>query len=106
MILNFDKTMKTTIRLMGVKGEWIAFDCEPQMEVGEVKVPELKGTWLIHDTGMMANVGGNDWRIYDLHPEDCARICHAQREQVKQGQAAWKSYVNNLNAEFRGTEVR
>ena len=64
---------------MSAKDEWLSFDCKVQGK-GEIYVPEFKGTWLISESGMCANIGGNDWAIYTLHPEDCKRICDAHGE--------------------------
>jgi hypothetical protein len=37
---------------------------------------------VIDKTGMVANVGGNDWRIYTLHPEDCETLCKVEPSTV------------------------
>jgi hypothetical protein len=39
-----------------------------------IRVPEMRGEWLIDASRMFGNVGGNDWAIYTLHPADCAAI--------------------------------
>lgn len=68
----------STIRLQTADGNWKPFECQAIEQTGNtatLKVPALHGEWLIHKDGMTANVGGNDWRIYTLHPEDCARLC-------------------------------
>lgn len=40
-----------------------------------VYVPRWRGEWIVCPQGMVANIGGNDWRIYTIHPEDCAALC-------------------------------
>lgn len=70
-----------TIRVQKQDGSWLPLKCmatEANGESATLKVPDFHGTWLIHKTGMIANVGGNDWRIYTLHPEDCAALCKAE----------------------------
>lgn len=76
--------MKFTIRIQRKDGGWLSTQCEAKADGtgAEVHVPSLKGTWLIHREGMIANVGGNDWAIYTLHPEDCARIVAAVHIEV------------------------
>ena len=67
-----------TIRVQGKDGRWKPFQCTPSEQTGEactLRVPALDGLWLIHSAGMTANIGGSDWRIYHLHPEDCAELC-------------------------------
>jgi len=70
---------KRVVRLAGVgEGVWVPFKCSVYEATGHsaiLLVPELRGTWAIHKTGMVGNIGGNDWRIYTLFPEDCAALC-------------------------------
>lgn len=73
--------MQNTIRVQKTDGSWLALKCEVIEATGEsaeIYIPEWRGTWAIHRSGMVGNVGGNDWRIYDLHPDDCARLCAVQ----------------------------
>lgn len=63
-----------TIRVQQVDGSWLECECRV-IAPGEIEVPMFVARWLICETGMIANVGGNDWRIYTLHPDDCARLC-------------------------------
>jgi len=66
------------LRLQTTTGGWQSFDCSVvSREYGtEVSVPEMRGRWIIGPEGMIANVGGNDWRIYTLHPDDCKALCN------------------------------
>lgn len=71
--------MRETVRVETRDGAWKGYPCSFRVVDGavELRVPKLAGTWLITKRGMFANVGGNDWAIYTLHPEDCARLCAA-----------------------------
>jgi len=68
-----------TIRIQTKTGEWKPFACEiSEQEPGkltEIYVPAFDGTWLVGSSSMVANIGGNDWAIYTIHPEDCATLC-------------------------------
>lgn len=68
-----------TIRAQKSDGTWKHLPCtvvESSRDSATIRVPEY-GEWLISRVGMVANVGGNDWCIYTLHPDDCAAICDA-----------------------------
>jgi len=78
----------TTLRLETKDGAWQRFACEVrEQEPGkltEVYVPAFNGTWLVGSEGMTANIGGNDWAIYTIHPDDCRALCPpvVSKEQV------------------------
>lgn len=40
-----------------------------------LRVLPLRQTWMIGDTGMIANIGGNCPYTYEIHPDDCKAIC-------------------------------
>ena len=71
-----------TIRVQANDGSWLPFACSiverSPTGLTEIRVPELRGNWLIGDNGMIANVGGNDWRIYTLHVDDCKSLCESK----------------------------
>ncbi len=73
------KQNPNTLRLETATGGWKAFECEVREQspgsLTEVYVPAFNGTWLIGSQGMTANIGGNDWRIYTVHPDDCRALC-------------------------------
>ena len=71
--------MKTTVRAQGKDGAWfpIAVTATKEPDMPVALKPSPTEEWLIGSAGMFANIGGSDWRIYTLHPEDCARICAA-----------------------------
>jgi hypothetical protein len=93
------KQLQQFIRLQANDGSWKPFaftiaerNPEPQDAV-TIRVPSFNGEWIISETGMVANVGGNDWRIYTLHPDDCKAICaycmpHSSMTPDMQAQAA------------------
>jgi len=69
------------VRCLGCNGEWIVMPCRIMADSvthagrsARISVPEMNGEWLISPEGMFGNVGGNDWAIYTLHPDDCARL--------------------------------
>lgn len=64
--------MNSTIRVKATNNQWRALPCSViERDNGTViSVPSLNGTWMIHPEGMIANLGGNDWRIYALHPDE------------------------------------
>lgn len=73
----FRTTMQ--IRIQTKTGEWKPFTCEIREQqsdkLTEIYVPAFDGTWLVGSASMVANIGGNDWAIYTIHPEDCAALC-------------------------------
>jgi hypothetical protein len=64
------------IRAQRTDGTWLQLSCEIRIHESypEIYVPEWNQVWAISETGMIGNIGGNDWRIYTLHPDDCAKI--------------------------------
>jgi hypothetical protein len=70
--------LKPSIRLQKHDGSWKAFACEVIERANgsaTIRVPDLHSEWVITPGGMVGNVGGNDWRIYELHPDDCKKLC-------------------------------
>lgn len=72
--------METTIRIQKTDGTWLELACAVDEQTGtsaRVRIPDPKwrAEWLIGIGGMVGNVGGNDWRIYTVHPDDCRRLC-------------------------------
>lgn len=69
--------MKTTVRVQAKNGSWmpVAVTVTKESDSPVALKPSPHEEWLIGSSGMIANTGGSDWRIYTLHQEDCARIC-------------------------------
>lgn len=70
-----------TIRVQKADGGWLPLPCSVVADRSGtlLKVPGW-GTWAICPSGMIGNIGGNDWRIYTLNGEDCARLCALAKE--------------------------
>ncbi len=68
-----------TIRLARTDGGWEPIDAQVTERTpgisATVYVPRWRGEWIVNPGGMAANIGGNDWRIYTIHPGDCAALC-------------------------------
>ncbi len=78
-----------SVRLATNDGGWKAFKCRVSLTdygATQLYVPSFDGTWLITEKEMFANVGGSDWRIYTLHPDDCATLT-AKANEAKAGVA-------------------
>lgn len=73
----------STIRVQRTDGSWLVLDCIPSEQTGcsaSLYIPAWDGTWFICSGGMIGNVGGNDWRIYTLNPDDCAALVKGPTE--------------------------
>ena len=71
-----------TIRVQREDGGWTELECSISGQNGspELTVPGW-GVWSISEAAMIGNIGGNDWRIYTLHPDDCARLVEQYRKE-------------------------